>query len=59
MRDIAKTFREDLAGPDAENERKALIEWARANGFAIDLSPTDRTEDACRSRWQGDGPRIQ
>jgi hypothetical protein len=58
MQDVAKTFREDLAKPDAATERTALVEWARANGFAIDVSPTDRTEEFCR-RWQGDGPRVR
>jgi mono/diheme cytochrome c family protein len=58
MQTTAQEFRDTLRNNKAEHD--ALIDWAKANGFGIDLETKDddRTEDFCRRRWQGDGPRI-
>jgi hypothetical protein len=59
MKDTARNFRDTLRKNEAE--RDALIDWAKANGFEVDLETKDewRTEAFCRRRWEGEGPRIK
>lgn len=56
MTRLAREFREHLAKGENAAEKAALVAWAEANGFEIDLGTGDRAADFC-NRWNGDGPK--